>query len=39
VRTNTGGAGNVTPVIQTRNAGAELCTGLPKANPNPGSPP
>lgn len=36
---STGGAGNVTPAIQTRNAGAGLCTGLPKANPNPGSPP
>jgi LCP family protein required for cell wall assembly len=37
--TSTGGSGNVVPAIQTRNAGAGLCTGLPKANPNPGSPP
>jgi hypothetical protein len=34
-----GGSGTVTPAIQTRNAGAGLCTGLPKANPNPGTPP
>jgi hypothetical protein len=25
--------------IQTRNAGASICSGLPTANPNPGSPP
>jgi LCP family protein required for cell wall assembly len=25
--------------IQTRNAGASICSGLPAANPNPGSPP
>jgi hypothetical protein len=36
---STGGSGNVIPAIQTRNAGSGLCTGLPKANPNPGSPP
>ena len=37
----TAGAGgdDVTPAIQTRNAGAGLCTGLPRANPDPGSPP
>ncbi len=34
-----GGSGTVTPAIQTRNAGAGLCTGLPKANPDPGTPP
>jgi hypothetical protein len=25
--------------VQTRNAGASICSGLPKANPNPGRPP
>ena len=25
--------------VQTRNAGASICSGLPTANPNPGSPP
>ena len=30
-----GGSG----AIQTRNAGASICSGLPAANPNPGSPP
>ena len=25
--------------VQTRNAGASICSGLPAANPNPGSPP
>jgi hypothetical protein len=25
--------------IQARNAGASICSGLPAANPNPGSPP
>ena len=34
-----GGTGTVTPAIQTRNAGAGLCTGLPQANPDPGTPP
>ena len=30
-----GGSGT----IQTRNAGASICSGLPAANPDPGSPP
>jgi LCP family protein required for cell wall assembly len=33
------GSGGGSGGIQTRNAGAGLCTGLPKANPDPGSPP
>jgi LCP family protein required for cell wall assembly len=33
--TSQGSAGSV----QTRNAGASICSGLPAANPNPGSPP
>jgi LCP family protein required for cell wall assembly len=39
-KTSTGSnSGTGGTFVQTRNAGAGICTGLPKANPDPGSPP
>ena len=37
-----GGTGSASPAtqatVQSRNAGASICSGLPQANPNPGVP-
>ena len=32
------GKGKAQTTVQSRNAGASICSGLPQANPNPGVP-